>query len=166
MNNNNLYLQSILSRKWQGVILKSMLEDESRLKESLYWLSDCKSCPTSTISELMPLLYQTLNTKCYKKHLNTGEVTDTVCRLCKNSQESVKHLLSNCSDLMKKVYKVRHDNAAFKCFFFEVLARFELIEDAPSLNITMNTIQFLGIFQNTLAETTKPYMTLRVLMGR
>ena len=130
LNNNNLYLQSILSREWQGVIIKSMLEDESRVKESFYWLSDWKFCPTSTISELMLLLYQTLNTKCYKKHLNTGEVTDTVCRLCKNGQESVKHLLSNCSDLVKKVYKVRHDNA-FKCFFFEVLAKFELIEDAP-----------------------------------
>ena len=32
--------------------------------------------------------------------------------------------------LVKKVYKMRHDNA-FKCFFFEVLAKFELIEDAP-----------------------------------
>ena len=131
VHNNNQYWQSLLSRKWQGVILKRMLEDESCVKESFFWLSVWKSCPTSTISESMLLLYQNLDTKCYRKHFGTdNKVTDTVCRLCKNCQESVKHLLSNCGELVKKVHKVRHDNA-LKCFFFEVLAKLELIEDAP-----------------------------------
>ena len=122
VHNNNQHWQSHLSRKWQKM---------SRVKASFYWLSDWKLCSTSMISELMLLLYQTLDTKCYGKHLGTdNEVTDNVRSLCKNGQESVKHLLSNCGELVKTVYKVRHDNA-LKCFFFEVLAKLELIEDAP-----------------------------------
>ena len=126
--NDHHYRQSVISCKWQGVILKRMMEDESLVKGNFYWLAEWKFCPTSTISELMLLLYQTLDTKCYKKHIE--DVPDTICRLCKNGQESVKHLLSNCGELVKKVYKDRHDNA-LRCFFFEALAKFELIDEAP-----------------------------------
>ena len=82
----------------------------------------------------MLLLYQTLGTKCYKKHLGPAgsnvNVTDTICRLCNNGQESVKHLLSNCAELAKKLYIQRHNNV-LKCFFFEMLKKLELIEDTP-----------------------------------
>ena len=132
--NSNHYLQSVLSCKWQGIILKSMIEDESLMKGSYYWLANWKFCPTSTISEMMLLLYQTLDTKCYQKHLGQNSTNlgtnDTICRLCKNGQESVKHLLSNCGELAKKVYKDRHDSA-LKCFFFQVLFKFGFIKDAP-----------------------------------
>ena len=75
------------------------------------WLCRWKTCPTSTVSEMMLLLFQTLDTKCYRKHLKTSgpgdDVNDTICRLCKQGQESVKHLLSNCGILVKKVYTKR-----------------------------------------------------------
>ena len=129
MHNINLNLQTLLSYKWQGVVIKRILEDESRIKESFYWLYGWKTCPTSTISELMLLLYQTLDTKCYKQHLQIEEI-NTLCRLCKNGQESVKHLLSNCGELVKKVFKDRHDNA-LKCFFSEALVQLKLIEKVP-----------------------------------
>ena len=83
---------------------------------------------------MMLLLYQTLGTKCYKKHCGPGgsneNVTDTICRLCKDGQESVMHLLSHCSQLAKKVYIQRHNNV-LKCFFFEMLRKLVLIETAP-----------------------------------
>ena len=59
---------------------------------------------------------------------NNSDGVDTICRLCKNGQESVKPLLSNCGELVEKIYKDRHD-AALKCFFFQVLSKFELIKD-------------------------------------
>ena len=82
----------------------------------------------------MLLLYQTLDTKCYRKHLNPAghenEVFDTTCRLCNQGKESVKHLLSNCSMLVKKVYTKRH-NDALKCFFFELLYKLGFMENVP-----------------------------------
>ena len=124
-------LQVVLACNWQGVILKSIIEDETRMKDSFYWLSNWKTCPTSTISELMSLLYQTLNTLCYKYHtIPAGTEYDTTCRLCKKGQESVKHLLSNCSELAKHVYLQRHNNA-IKCFFNFLLRKCGFINEIP-----------------------------------
>ena len=135
--NTNQCLQAVTSCKWQGVILKSIMEDESLMKGNFFWLANWKWCPTSTISEIMLLLYQTLDTKCYRKHLvaegASAEVANTLCRLCRNGQESVKHLLSNCGELAKKVYKDRHDTA-LKCLFFHLLAKFGFIEKVPPWN--------------------------------
>ena len=39
---------------------------------------------------------------------------NTVCRMCKRGQESVKHVLSNCESLVKYDFILRHDSA-FKC---------------------------------------------------
>ena len=132
--NESHNLQTVLHCSWQGVIMKTIIEDETKMKGNFDWLCRWKSCPTSTISEMMLLLYQTLNTKCYRKHLKTpeeGAVCDTICSLCKNGEESVRHLLSNCGELVKKVYVNRH-NDALKCFFFELLGKLKLIEEVPS----------------------------------
>ena len=108
-----------------------MMEDETRMKGAFNWLTKWRSCPTSTVSEVMNLLYQTLNTMCYKKHCVPADiVVDTKCRLCKVGQESVKHLLSNCGELAKSVYKKRHDDA-FKCFFFPMLKKCGFMEEVP-----------------------------------
>jgi len=127
-------LEVILGCKWQGTILKSIIEDETVVKGNFKWLSEWKTCPSSTISEMMLLLYQTLGTKCYKKHCGPSgsneSVTDTICRLCRTGQESVKHLLSNCPELAKNIYIKRHNNV-LKCFFFEMLRKLKLIETAP-----------------------------------
>ncbi len=128
MNNN---LQAVLSCSWQGVIMKSIIEDETRIKDSFSWLSNWRTCPTSTISELMSLLYQTLNTLCYKYHtIPSGTELDTRCRLCKNGQESVKHLLSNCNELAKHVYVQRHNNA-INCFVNPILKSCGFINEIP-----------------------------------
>ena len=72
------------------------------MKNNLYWLSCWKTCPTSVVSEVMGLIYQTLDTKCYKKHCGMVEISDTLCRVCKSGNESVKHVLSNREELAKK----------------------------------------------------------------
>ena len=116
--------------------MKSIM-DESLMKGNFFWLANWKWCSTSTISEIMLLLYQTLDTKCYRQHLvaegASAVVADTLCRLCRNGQESVMHLLSNCGELAKKVYKDRHDTA-LKCLLFHLLAKFGFIEEVPLWN--------------------------------
>ena len=127
--NEKRNLQSVFSCTWQGNIIKDIIEDKLKINKNFEWLSTWRSCPTSTISEIMLLLYQTLDTRCYRKHIDST-ITITTCRLCLNGQESVKHLLSNCSDLAKSAYIKRHNNA-LKCFFFELLKKFNLIEEVP-----------------------------------
>ena len=129
--NETRNLHEIIASTWQGVILKTMLEDETAMKGNFNWLSKWRMCPSTTISELMNLLYQTLNTMCYKKTRSSAEeAVDTKCRLCRGGEESVRHLLSNCGTLAKKVYTQRHDNA-LKCFFFPMLKKCGFIEETP-----------------------------------
>ena len=54
------------------------------------------------------------------------EVTDEKCRLCGDSLENVRHILSGCSALAQTKYVQRHNNA-FKILFFEVLRSLDLI---------------------------------------
>ena len=57
--NQSKNLKTVKDCKWQGVIIKTIMEDGTLLKGNFDWLSRWKSCPTSTITELMGLLYQT-----------------------------------------------------------------------------------------------------------
>ena len=51
--------------------------------------------------------------------------------MCKESdQESVKHLVSNCSKFAPNLYISRHDNA-LKCFVWPMLHMFSLVEKCP-----------------------------------
>ena len=120
----------ILNSTWQGVIMKSRIEDEHIMSGCYSWLENWRGCPTTTVSEVMLLLYQTLSTKCFLKYrLNDNEM-DTKCRLCHSGDESVKHLLSNCGELAKKIYVDRHNNA-LKCFFLRMLAKYGFCNKTP-----------------------------------
>ena len=55
---------------------------------------------------------------------------DIKCRLCHSGDESVKHLLSNCGELLKKIYVDRHNNA-LKCFFLRMLAKYGFCSKTP-----------------------------------
>ena len=35
---------------------------------------------------------------------------DSLCRVCRNVNESIDHIVSGCSELAEKEYKRRHDN--------------------------------------------------------
>ena len=55
---------------------------------------------------------------------------DTKCRLCLNGEESVKHIMSNCGELAKKVYIDRHYSAV-KCFFLAMLVKCGFTSTSP-----------------------------------
>ena len=70
--NNGHNLQTVLRCSWQSVIFKTIIKDQSMMKGNFDWLCRWKSCPTRTVSEMMVLLFQTLDTKCYREQLKTS----------------------------------------------------------------------------------------------
>ena len=121
----------VLKSNWQGVNLAQRLNDENVVKTYFNWLKNWKTCPTNTVNEFFLLFYQLLPTRCYQKQRSNEIIEDIRCRLCGSHQESVKHLISNCGELVKSLYKCRHDNA-LKCFIWPLLLSFNLIEKVPS----------------------------------
>lgn len=122
----------VLSSTWQGLNLIQRMNDADVEKSYFNWLKSWKTCPTNVVHEYFLLFYQLLPTKQYKLHRSKETIDDTTCRMChKFPQESVKHLLSNCEEFVKGLYKRRHDNA-LKCFVWALLYQFDLIEKKPS----------------------------------
>ena len=120
----------ILNSTWQGMNYKCRIQDEDVVKSYFDWFRNWKSCPTETISEFFLLFYQMLSTKCFKAIRSNEVLADTLCRLCRKRQESVKHLMNNCEILAKFTYTTRHNNA-LKCFVFPLLEHFGLIDKIP-----------------------------------
>ena len=128
---NQHHLTELMSTTWQGLNFVHRLQDESIMKPYFNWLCKWKSCPTSVVQEFYLLFYQLLPTKQYQLIRSKEPVEDTKCRICRTSpQESVKHLISNCSSFAKQVYITRHDNA-LKCFVWPVLKMLKLTEKCP-----------------------------------
>ena len=115
----------ILASNWQGLNFKARMDDDTINKNYFAWLKNWKSCPSSVMIEFFNLFYQTLPTLCYQQGRYVTDMDNTKCRLCSDKQESVKHLMSNCSNLLNTVYKQRHDNA-LKCFVFPLLKKLGL----------------------------------------
>ena len=62
------------------------------------------------------IINQTLNTKYYAtKILNTE--TDIKCRLCKQFDETIDHIISACPILAKEQYVKRHDRVSAQLYF-------------------------------------------------
>ena len=129
---NQIKQKEILSSKWQGVNLIHRINDENVTQGYFKWLHDWKMCPTNIINEFFILFYQLLPTKQYISTRSNEIIEDMSCRICRTSQtESVKHLLSNCGEFAKGLYKTRHDNA-LKCFVWPLLYEFNVIDKLPT----------------------------------
>ena len=104
----------IMESNWQGLNFKTRMEDSSIKKNYFIWLNNWKSCPSSVIMEFFNLFYQTLPTLCYRQGRYNTDVDNTLYRLCAEKQESVKHLMSNCRNLLNTVSEqdmIMHLNA-------------------------------------------------------
>ena len=128
---NQHHQTELMASTWQGLNFVHRLEFQSVTKSYFNWMSKWKSCPTNVVQEFYLLFYQLLPTKQYQLIRSKETVDDTRCRICKESpQESVKHLISNCSAFAKQVYITRHDSA-LKCFVWPVLKMLGLVEKCP-----------------------------------
>jgi hypothetical protein len=84
-------------------------------EDAFLWLSkgDLKAEPES---EIVAALDQALQTKYYAtKILNT--VTDSICRLCQQFDETIDHIISACPILAKERYTKRHDRVCAQLHF-------------------------------------------------
>ena len=92
-----------------GQFVREIKEDINESK-SWNWVknSDLKSSTTALIFSSQK---QALRTNYTKFHIDkTSE--SPLCRLCGIKGESISHLISECSKLVQKQYKERHDSVA------------------------------------------------------
>ena len=81
---------------------------EVRSEKSWVWLQN-GDLKTETESLRVAAQNQSIRTNLVKAKIDTTQ-KDTLCRLCKKTDESLDHVVSGCSKLAQKEYKRRHNN--------------------------------------------------------
>ena len=128
----NSILKEVRSSNWQGLILKSRYDDESLINKAFTWLTKWKNCPVDIVNELQSIHLQTTPTLTFQKFRGGAMTIDsTYCRLCSSGNESVKHILSNCTFFLPTSYKRRHDKV-LQWILFHFLEKYNLIERCPA----------------------------------
>jgi len=84
-------------------------------EDTFLWLSkgDLKA---ETESEIVAAQHQALQTKYYATKILSTE-TDSKCRLCQQSDETIHHIISACPILVKEQYTKRHDRVCAQLHF-------------------------------------------------
>lgn len=93
---------------------------------SLSWTKKGNLYP-ETEGTMFAIQDQVILTKYYKKHI-MKTTNDDICRICKDKQETIDHILSSCSILAPKQYTERHNNVA-KIIYQELGKLHELLEE-------------------------------------
>ena len=84
-------------------------EDQSN-EETWTWLKQ-GSLKRETEALIIAAQDQAIRTNYIKAKIDKSQ-TDAKCRMCRDKNETVSHILSGCSKLAQKEYKKRHDNVA------------------------------------------------------
>ncbi len=127
----NTLLETMYSSSWQGKILDIRYKyTDIKLDDCFAWLSKWKDAPVEVINDFHSIYLQTVPTLAFKKYRGEGSITSTVCRLCSQGVESVKHLLSNCDKFVSRAFKRRHDRV-LQFIMFNYLWKMNLIDVCP-----------------------------------
>ena len=106
----NKLVQNLYSSSWQGNIISIRNNDpDINSQECFSWLSRWKDAPVNVINDFQNIYLQTVPTLTFKKFRENENISSTNCRLCAQGNESVKHLLSNCSKFLSHAYKPWYD---------------------------------------------------------
>ena len=92
---------------------------------------------------------------------------DSLCRVCRNVNESIDHIVSGCSELAEKEYKRRHDNLG-KIVHWKLARRCNLEagdkwhEHDPESVLENQDYKILWDFsiQTDVIETWRPYLVV------
>ena len=84
-------------------------EDQSN-EETRSWLKQ-GSLKRETEALIIAAQDQALRTNYIKATIDKSQI-DAKCRMCRDKNETVSHIVSGCSKLAQKEYKKRHDNVA------------------------------------------------------
>ena len=101
------------------------------MHECFAWLTKWKDAPVEVINDFQSIYLQTVPTLTFKQSRGEGTITSTICRLCAQGVESVKHLLSNCAKFVAHAYKRRHDRV-LQYIMFKYLHKLNMITDFPA----------------------------------
>ncbi|KAL1448297.1 hypothetical protein WDU94_009865 [Cyamophila willieti] len=116
------------SKQMHGQFIRQINQDPNINKnQSFNWLSKC-NLKGETESLLTAAQDQALNTKYHAAKILKVS-SDSKCRICKNFDETVHHIMSGCPKLAQKEYIERHDNVG-KIIHFEI---------CKSLNMELET---------------------------
>ena len=86
-----------------GQYTRSMDKQLFSVEDTFLWLSSGE-LKEKTESEITEAYYLALQTKHHVTKISHTE-TDSKCRLCKQFDETVKHIISACTILAKEQYK-------------------------------------------------------------
>ena len=84
--------------------------EEQRSEETWTWLKEGK-LKRETEALIIAAQDQAIRTNYIKTMIDKSQ-NDPKCRICKQSNETISHIVSSCSKLAQKEYKRRHDNVA------------------------------------------------------
>ena len=120
----------VLNATWQGLNFKQRKEDPNLHPGCYDWLKGWQNVPSYIVRDIYDLYCQTLNTKTFQLIRSESPPSDTLCRLCKEGEESVKHIMNRCNKLLTGPFIKRHDEALL-CFFNELLLNLGFISNCP-----------------------------------
>ena len=124
-------VNQLCNATWQGTIFNTRLTDNDiKINECFDWLKSWKNAPVDVINDFHSIYLQTVPTLTFKKYRGERNIISTTCRLCSTGNESVKHLLSNCTKFISNTFKRRHDRV-LQYIMFKILHKYKLITDFP-----------------------------------
>ena len=111
------YTRSIMSQRqehWKGKALHGQyiknIEGKINTELTWSWLKNGE-LKKETEGTILAAQEQALRTNAIKAKID-HTITDSKCRLCKEKEETVDHLISGCSKIAQTDYKQRHDKVA------------------------------------------------------
>ena len=90
---------------------KRQVPEITSMENAYKWMRESTGLKIETEALITAAQDQALDIKCHKaKILHT--TNDPKCRMCKEKDETVAHIVSACSEIAGSLYKTRHNNVA------------------------------------------------------
>lgn len=120
--------KEVKQQPWVGQYLAKQWHNKELDRESYNIPNIWKNIPDVVYSVYTSILQQLLTTKVYLRKKLGEECGDLKCRFCKEKEETVPHLLINCSTLAQSLYKARHDRM-LRPIYHQLMRTYELTNE-------------------------------------
>jgi len=78
------------------------------MENAYKWMQESTGLKIETETLITAAQDHALNTKCHKVKYSTM-INDPKCRMCKEKDETVAHIVSACSKIAGSLYTIRHN---------------------------------------------------------
>ena len=111
VQHENRLIDTWKAKPIHGRFLQQLEEGGCSLNETWSWLLK-QSMPKNTEAVIFAAQDQALPTNWLRAVIQRAPDSSPLCRICREHNESVEHILSNCQKLANSEYKQRHDRVA------------------------------------------------------